>query len=286
MLEQHGEVNGFEVRIKKQGGSEIDLLLNARLIKEKGYIEGTLTDINKLKKLEEELKRKNEEMEAFIYSVSHDLKSPIYTVSGFVELLKSDDIEIEKRNDFFSRIHQNLEEMSIFISGLLDLSRAGKVVGDFKEVKIKSMVDKIFGELEVSYKHVELVHKNLPKSIIANTRIEEVFQNLIVNALQAKKDSGILKLLVSCSERDDSWEFTVKDNGTGIDSTIKGNIFNPGFSTKGLREKGSGFGLSITKRIIEAHSGTISFTSQPGKGTTFKFVIPKLKEDSKVDPRI
>lgn len=275
ILKRDGVINDCEIRAILMDGREVYLLINARIFEKQGYIEGAITDITRLKKLEEELRRKNTEMEEFISSVSHDLKSPLFSISGYTEMLSEMGMDAGKRTEIIGNIQRNLMEMSGFISGLLDLSRAGKVIGEISELPIRAIINSIFKEAEINEKNAVFTSEGIPKTIKAGYRIKEVFQNLITNAVQARIEGKILNVSVKCRSVARYWEFTVKDDGKGIKKEDLERIFIPGFTTSTGRKKGSGFGLSIAKRIVQAHNGGIIAKSKPGEGAEFTIMLPK-----------
>lgn len=274
ILQKEGMIEDFEIHATLPNGKQVDLLINARLFEKLGYIEGSIANVTKLKILEEELRKKNAEMENFIYSVSHDLKSPLFSISGYMEMLNDPKIQEKQKTKVTGSIQRNINEMSSFISGLLDLSRAGKVIGDYDEIPLNSIIHSIFEEMRIRSEGIIFTAENIPQKINAASRIKEAFLNLISNAVHAKKKDMTLHLKVSCRPIGDQWEFSITDNGKGI---AKGNlekIFLPGFTTSAGKTKGSGFGLPIAKRIIEAHNGAIRAVSEEGKETSFIFTIP------------
>jgi PAS domain S-box-containing protein len=274
-LQKSGMAKDYEIKVMLEDGREVDLLINARIFSNQGYIEGAITDITKLKKLEDELKRKNNEMEEFIFSVSHDLKSPLFSIGGYTEMISDSKIGNEKKSEYIMNIRRNIEEMSSFISRLLDLSRAGKVLGAVHDIPVNMLLDSIFKEAAIDNEEVIYSYSGIPENIKASYRIKEAFQNLIMNAVKAKKEGRSLQINVSCRSRGNFWEFSIEDNGVGIKKSHYDKIFLPGFTTSAGRKKGTGFGLSITKRIIEAHGGNIWFESEAGEGTKFIFTLPK-----------
>jgi len=274
-LEKSGMAKDYEIKVTLDDGREVDLLINARIFSNRGYIEGAITDITKLKKLEEELKRKNAEMEEFISSVSHDLKSPLFSIGGYTEMIRDSEIGGEKKSEYIANIQRNISEMSAFISKLLDLSRAGKVLGEVDDLPIAMLLDSVFKDSGVGADDVIYSYSGIPENIKASYRIKEVFQNIIMNAVKAKKPDRPLHMNVSCRSRGNIWEFTVEDDGVGIKKSHYDKIFLPGFTTSAGRKKGTGFGLSIARRIIEAHGGNIWFESEAGKGSKFIFTLPK-----------
>ncbi len=273
-LRREHEIKGHEVRIMRPDGRELDILINARLFREQGYIEGTITDITRQKKLEKELLRKNEEMEAFIYTVSHDLKSPLFTIDGYANLLNEESISREDQDKFVSKIRKNVESMSVFISRLLELSRSGQIVEAASTIPVQSFLNEFIKDIKMQYPNVNFICNNIPESIQASSRIKEVFQNLILNAVEASTEVTIPTVELTAFKNPSHWDFRVEDNGRGMTRWQLEKIYNPGFSTKTGKKSGSGFGLSISKRIVEAHGGALFIDSEEDKGTTCMFTIP------------
>jgi signal transduction histidine kinase len=203
------------------------------------------------------------------------LKSPLFSISGYTEMLSDPGTNYEKKVEILGNIQRNIKEMSAFISGLLDLSRAGKVIGDISDLPIDSLINSIFREAEISARDVTFSSEGIPQTIRAGYRIKEVFQNLITNAIQAKMEDRHLYIKVNCRSIGRYWEFNVNDNGKGIEKGDLERIFIPGFTTSSGKTKGSGFGLSIAERIIQAHNGGIIVESKPGEGTSFTIMLPK-----------
>lgn len=275
ILKKNRMVKDYEIKATLRDGREVALLINARIFEKEGFIEGAITDVTKMKELEDELKRKNAEMEEFIYSVSHDLKSPLFSIGGYTEMMHSEKLDPKKRSEYIEHIHRNISEMSAFISRLLDLSRAGKVLGNVGELPIMVVLSSVIKDAGIGAEEIICKYSGIPETIKASYRIKEVFQNLVMNAVKAKKPDMPLHINITCKSKGHMWEFTVEDDGTGIKVSHYDKIFLPGFTTSAGRKKGTGFGLSIAKRIIEAHGGSIRFESELGKGTKFIFTLPK-----------
>jgi PAS domain S-box-containing protein len=275
-LKKYGSIKGYEILITRTDKRIITILINARYLPDDGVLEGAMMDVTNLKELEHELKRKNEEMEAFIYSVSHDLKAPLYTIGGFVSLLSDPTTDAEQRQQYIDRIKNNSQSMSLFISKLLDLSRAGKVVDENVTIPLKSYLESMAQDYMINTKDVTFLFNSLPENICASYRIKEVFQNIISNSIDAKKKNSELEIEISCKNIRDYWIFTIKDNGVGINKDKLLKIFNPGYTTKSSSSRGSGFGLSISRRIVEAHGGSLLIESEENHGTTVILKIPMV----------
>jgi signal transduction histidine kinase len=217
-----------------------------------------------------ELERRNKELNQFAYVVSHDLKAPvrgIYNVVQWIEEDMGDRISPELRR-YLDFIPQRTKRMEDLINGLLDYART-------REKTTAELIDTNYLVQEITESIVPREFKvemnDLPKLYSERIKLEQVFTNLISNAVKyTPHDNG--HIVISCKERQEFYEFSVKDNGIGIEPQYHEKIFQI-FQT--LREKNdkesTGVGLAITKKIIDDQHCTIKVKSQPGKGAEFIF---------------
>ncbi len=223
----------------------------------------------------------NLQLENFAYIASHDLKAPIRTVSSFAELLHSSangKLE-EKEKEFLRIIRNSSKNMQDLIEDLLIFSRVNTSKTKISDSNVESIVENILAEIQSQTKSVNaiIILKALSKKIrIDQTKIRQVFQNLITNALKYRADDKSPKIEISCIENKTHWQFQVKDNGIGIDNNFMDKIFllfQKLHSTD--KYEGSGIGLAICKKIVEQHDGRIWVESKLGKGSKFFFTISK-----------
>ena len=226
----------------------------------------------------EELARKNTEMERFIYTVSHDLRTPLISVSGLLGFIKQDaekgDLnqmraDLQMANGAVTKMHQLLMET-------LELSRIGRVVNPPEDVPFEEIVDDALGQTDekIRSKGVKVsVDQNLPAVRVDRMRITEVLVNLIENSikymgLQANPE-------IEIGQRIDGKDriFFVRDNGIGIDPSQQDKVFEL-FYKVDKKSEGTGAGLAIVKRIIEVHGGRIWIKSELGEGCTVCFTLP------------
>ncbi len=159
------------------------------------------------------------------------------------------------------RIIDMTKKMENFVNRQLELADAGKAIGELEEIDLNKMID------EVRKTHSIEIHREGLSMIKGDSqRLKEVFHNLIDNAIKHGKAD---RIEISSIKKKDSCIICVKDNGKGISGEDIDNIFNMGYS-----KIGTGFGLTIVKKIIEAHDGSISVKSRERKGTTFEIVLP------------
>ena len=228
----------------------------------------------------DELEAKNAELERFTYTVSHDLKSPLVTITGFLGYLEKDALSgnKEKIKGSVNRISRAAEKMQELLNDLLELSRIGRLMNppenmSFEEI-VNEAVEQVQGQLDE--KNVLLkIQNNLPGIHGDRARLVEVMQNLIDNA--AKYSNPNSQPIIEIGTKEDEHHnimYFVRDNGIGIDPQFHERIFGL-FNKLNPHSEGTGIGLSLIKRIIEVHNGKIWVESEMGKGSTFYFTLPK-----------
>ena len=233
-----------------------------------------------LEKSVAQLKAKNIELESFTYTVSHDLKAPLLTINGFLHLLQKDVIagNAERINADISRITEATEKMHQLLTELLELSRIGRMMNASVDVPfnelIKDALDIVHGRIE---KHNVTVHTqpNLPIVHGDRQRLTEVLQNLIDNAAKYMGNQANPLIEIGQDGKEEGKSiFFVRDNGMGIASEHYERIFSL-FNKLDPTSEGTGIGLALVKRIIEAHEGRIWVESESGNGATFYFTLPR-----------
>ncbi len=232
-----------------------------------------------LKRLEE----KNRELESFSYSVSHDLKVPLVSIGGFAALLlrRFSGTLDDRGKLYLQRINEDAKRMGGLIQSLLELSRAGRVLSEFEDIDVKDMLDLIYSELEPQLKEKDIklyIQKDIPMIRGEREGLFRVFINLIDNAIKYIGSGEDKRIEIRCDDLGEQWRFCVCDNGIGVPDNYQETIFAvfervPEMDREGL--EGTGVGLSIVKKIIEAHNGRIWVESEEGKGSFFYFTIPK-----------
>jgi signal transduction histidine kinase len=234
---------------------------------------------SKQEELIQELENRNAEMESFTYTVSHDLKSPLITVSGFLYLLKEDirEGDVRKMEADLERIDKAVVMMGKLLDDLLELSRVGRIVNEPEIVDLNQLIGQVLEGLWKSIQTIRItivVEENMPKVRVDKTRIGQVFQNLIENAIKFRGDQQEPRIEIGCLNRAGETVFFVRDNGIGIDPKHHEMVFEL-FHRLDTRVEGTGIGLALVKRIVEIHEGRIWFESEgKGQGTTFYFTLP------------
>jgi PAS domain S-box-containing protein len=265
-------VETFKTPILNEAGNVVGTVGIAREITER-----KLAELDR-EGLIRELEAKNAELERYTYTVSHDLKSPLVTIRGFLGYLEKDALagNTKKVKDDVRRIEDATKKMQALLNDLLELSRIGRLTNQptdalFMEI-VKEAVELVRGQLEAKNVFIEL--QDTPAIVHGDrTRLIEVVQNLVDNAIKFMGDQPKPKVTIGAISKTSETVFFVRDNGIGIERQFHERIFEL-FSKLNTDSEGTGIGLALVKRIIEIHKGRIWLESEPGKGTTFYFTLP------------
>lgn len=246
-------------------------LENARLFSE------LQRELAERKSLIEELEGKNAELERFTYTVSHDLKSPVITIRGFLGFLEKDALSgnISRLQSDIRRISDATDKMQTLLNELLDLSRIGRQVNPPKLIPFNQIVyealDLVHGRIQSNHVQVH-IQEGMDSVYVDHQRMVEAVQNLIDNAAKFVGDNPQIE--IGQNGRDDDMPiFFIRDNGIGIPAHHHERIFGL-FNKLDAVSEGTGIGLALVRRIIEVHKGRIWVQSEPGRGSTFFFTLP------------
>lgn len=238
----------------------------------------------KLKIRAAELECSNRELEAFCYSVSHDLQEPLRMITSFAELFaKRHNKDLDETSEkYLLYVVDGAHRMKEMLTGVLAYSRLGTGSTDNTEIDCNRLVGNVLDVLQISIKDVGARVKvdHLPAIKGDQLQLSQVFLNLIGNALKFSRNASPLVEITAMRDGDE-WVFSVIDNGIGIDPQFKERIFEL-FQRLHAREdfEGTGIGLALVRRIIERHGGRIWVESEPGLGSTFRFALPAGEEGS------
>ena len=246
-------------------------------------------NITKKKELEqqreiliESLAKSNKELEDYAAIVSHDLKSPLRSIHSLISWIKEDN-EKELNNqtlEYFSLIENKVEKMDHLIEGILTYAKIDKIVQETEKVNIHDVIQNIINIIHIPG-HISVVIKNnLPVINADRFRVQQLFQNIISNAVNyIDKSTGLVEIDVKATKKD--YIFSIKDNGPGIAKENHEKIFKI-FQSLEKSDKSAGLGLSIVKKIIDNYNGDIWIESELGKGTTFfiKLTLLQLEKNS------
>jgi len=297
MLGGESKSETLELKMKTKSNQEVWMLVNIRLLRQYGkplIAQGVVSDTTERVRAEAErealiaeLEANNAELERFTYTVSHDLKSPLITIRGFLGYLEEDakNQEFDKMQDDIQRISKAAERMQQLLNELLKLSRIGRIVNPPKEIQLHELVDDIVQMMETRLQGANIeveIDPNLPTIYGDKPRMQEVFTNLLDNAVRFMGDQPNPRIEVGFRQDEEETVYFVRDNGIGIDPRFHDRVFNL-FEKLDAASEGTGIGLAITQRIIEQHGGRIWIESEgEGKGSTFCFTLPPQEEEIQV----
>lgn len=267
----------FEVRVNTLKNEIKYIIFNCTPLKnEKGNVVGIAGighDVSSLKSLEQELIEKNRELNDFAYMVSHDLKNPIILIKSFLDTIRNDPSLL---HEYYSMITDQSNRLIDFIDQLLKLSRAGKIIEDRIKIDMEILIRKVFVIQKVDNIPSELIMNSALPSIMGDPmKMEQVFTNIIQNSIRySDKNKDKLIIEVDSILTDDTIIINIKDNGIGVEKQFLEKIFNAGFALR--KDKSTGFGLAITRKIIEGHGGTITANSKGiDQGLGFCIELPR-----------
>lgn len=278
--------------LRKDGKEvQIEIGLNPIDTAEGIMVLASIIDITERKMQEKVLKRqieleaKNIELEQFAYIASHDLQSPLRTVSNYMKVFEEDYLPKldERAHGYITRVNLAMERMSVLIKSLLDFSRLGKNA-ELKDIDCEKMISEVLSDIDLAVKTAAATVEvgKMPYIKGYEVEIRQLFQNLISNAIKFKKKDISPLIKIEASETEDKWKFAVSDNGIGIAPAHYERIFQIFQKLQSANEyEGYGIGLANCKKIVELHKGEITVESELGKGTTFNFTLSKsLKNDN------
>jgi len=236
--------------------------------------------INKLEQQKAELEEKNAELTQFTYTVSHDLKSPLVTINGYLGYIELDASSgnTDRLKKDTRRIQEAVNKMHALLTELLELSRIGRLMNEPKDTPfnelVKNAMEIVHGQLTSRHVTVQ-IQPNLPVVRGDCQRLTEVLQNILDNAAKYMGDQSDPHIEIGQQgEENGKPVFFIKDNGMGIAPDYHERIFGL-FNKLDATSEGTGIGLALVKRIIEFHGGRIWVESKLGKGSTFYFTLPR-----------
>jgi PAS domain S-box-containing protein len=285
-VDEHGGVKDFEVEFRKKNGGLITVLLTVtglrdhRLGRITGY-QGIISDVTERRLLAQQLlqSEKMANLGKLAAGVAHEINNPLGAIYVFAHLLLEKTPADSPGRAHMERIVREASRCKEIVQGLLKFSRQSepRFLPTSLNGVIRSVLDlfkqqAIFQNIDIREEYDE----DLPRVIADPPQLEQVFTNIIFNAAEAMSGSGLILLRTRRSEDGTAVEASVADNGPGIPEKHLENIFEPFFTTKdpSSTESGTGLGLAISYGIVQRHKGTITVTTQLGKGTTFTVHLP------------
>ena len=258
---------------------KLEINQQALELKNKAFAEQT----TQLEITQGRLKNSNQELEQYAYATSHDLKQPIRTINGFANLLKKDlekkEVLDEENTQFLNLILKSSSNMLHLVTDLLAYAKLTAVTETaFQKLPLDEVLDNVLTDLQnqIDTNEVIIERSQLPTLEVVPIKINQIFQNIISNAIKFKKKTEPLTIKIHSTQKDKYWELAIEDNGIGIEPAHQEKIFAPFHKLHNQQEyAGSGIGLATCKRIIDLHKGKIWVESNKGQGATFIFTLPR-----------
>ena len=288
-LRKNGQPVWFEINCSSatdEAGRPLHLLCYLHDVTQREEAEERIRQLNleleqRVQERTAQLEAANRELEAFSYSVSHDLRAPLRHIGGFVAMLaESADGQLsEESRGYMDRISKSIRQMGRLIDGLLGFARMGRKALRPQQVNLERLVEDTIDKLqpETRGRNVHWIRRPLPVVHADPEMLQQVLINLLANAIKYTKPRPRAEIEIGSAEETESeFTFYVRDNGVGFDRDHAGNLF--GVFQRLHRDEefeGTGIGLANVRRIIERHGGRVWADGQPNEGATFYFSLPK-----------
>jgi signal transduction histidine kinase len=288
MLDKPGESVACQLRLcHKAGGLRWIEILGTNLLFEPvvGAIVLNTRDITERKLAEDRLRQQNEELlkinaelDRFVYRASHDLRAPLVSLLGLIDITKEEP-DAATRGMYFQLMEKSISKLDTFIKGIIDHSRNARMEVTGQVINFESLVEEVWDELKY-IQGSDRIRKEL--SITGDEvfssdlfRLKIIFSNILSNAIRYSNPQVDSFVLIRVDIQAQESTIELEDNGFGIAEGSLDKIFEM-FYRASEKNVGSGLGLYIVREAVQALKGTISVRSQLGKGTTFRVVLPSL----------
>jgi PAS domain S-box-containing protein len=279
--------SSFELVGRRKDGTEfpIEITQNPLETEEGALVSSAIRDITERKRIETALETSNRELEAFSYSVAHDLRAPLRGINGFSSALLEDfaDKLDDEGRDYLRRIGAGSERMGLLIDALLALSRVSRMDLQRETVNLSRMADAAMKQLRMSQpdRVVEFVNQEDVMAEGDPALLRALFDNLLGNAWKFTGGREVANIAFGTTEKGGAVVYYVKDNGAGFDMTYAAKLFIPFQRLHQTSEfAGTGIGLATVQRIVRRHGGEIWAEGIVGRGATFYFTLGSLKRSS------
>ena len=287
-----GRLLRHELDVKHKNGNDIPVSFSGGILYDKDQeiaTFGLFTDLRAMQQIEEDLEQthnmlmQSEKMAGLgrlAAGVAHEINNPMSGIMLYAKLVQEELGEDHQLNEDLETIIREAERCKIIVADLLEFSH--QTTYEMELVELNEVIHKTITVLQ----HQPIFHnisvemeleETLPQIYGNPIRLNQVVMNIIVNAAQAMKGNGSLRIVSRCRANQDINEISITDSGPGIKNDLLGKIFDPFFTTKATGE-GTGLGLSVSYAIIKEHKGTIRVKSSPESGTTFMLRFPVVME--------
>ncbi len=278
--ESHLEISNLLTEKEKRAAELI--IANKELVFQNSEKEKRAAELEVINKELEQFAFANAELKQFAYIASHELKEPLRTISNFLQIFEEDYINQlnDKAVEYLHVMNSATSRMTILINSLLHFSRLGSNK-QLVKADVNKLITDVVADLDDLIKRSNAIIEvsEMPALYVYEVELQEVFQNLITNAIKFVKNNNQPKIQIQSKKINGNWKFSVIDNGIGIVTENTERVFDI-FQRLHLDEtvyEGSGIGLAYCKKIIQLHKGRIWFESNITEGTTFHFTIPNLQ---------
>lgn len=279
----------FQASHRTADGSvrDVEVYAGPVAVNRRTYVHAIVTDVTdrknfqaELEKMAERLARSNADLQQFAYVASHDLQEPLRTVVSYLQLIEATygDLLDDEGREFIGYAVDGGRRMQRLIRDLLEYSRLETRAKPFATVALSRAVEAALADLAVAIKDADAevkVIEPLPEVQGDEGQLIRLFENLIGNAVKYRHQDRKPEITIRAHQAGETWVLSVSDNGIGIDKRFFERIFMIFQRLHAHGEyEGSGIGLTICKRIVERHAGTLWVESEPGRGSTFRFTLP------------
>ncbi|MEL6250889.1 MAG: PAS domain-containing sensor histidine kinase [Bacteroidota bacterium] len=292
IVQEQGSFFNEEVEFKRKDGTSFWGLISSVPSYDtygKRYHDGAIRDVTQLKEVErslkenfEELQKVNRELDRFVYSTSHDLRAPLVSIAGLINITRIETDE-NLRQKYLGLMDNSIQKLDDFIKDIIGYSRNSRLELKFEEVNFKELLEEAFESLSPkgNSRPIKTLLKIEGKANFVSdlTRLKTIFNNLLSNAFRyhdPEKEESFIEVSIKLKENEAF--IRVEDNGIGIEEKYQDKIFQM-FYRATQKSQGSGIGLYIVKEAVEKLGGEISVDSEAGLGTTFDLRIPTGKEE-------
>ncbi|MEP2772154.1 MAG: ATP-binding protein [Fulvivirga sp.] len=284
---ENGYIDNYEVKLKRPDNKVIWVSISGKLFDNNQYFEGVIHDITESKENFINLKKANFELDSFVYHASHDLRSPLLSILGLVNLSKYE-TDPEKLHEFMAMIKKSIQKLDALIADLLVLSRDNRIDDAIQTIDVEKQVKECISNYDFlkGFSKIDItVNVEADYTFVSDlTRLTIILNNLLSNAIKYhRKDIANPFINVSVVIKERTCEIIVEDNGEGISKDDLPKIFDM-FYRATQNSEGSGLGLYIVKNVIDKLDGSIKIESKEGEGTRSIIILPNHASSHKLIP--